>query len=276
MTERTQQDTTGTDDATATIDGTGADGADYGDRRTVLAAENLTHGYGDLVVLEGLSLEIPAGELTALIGPNGAGKTTLLRVLAGLESPDSGRVRYEGPNRPRWIGYLPQQPAFRPEFTAAETLRFYESLLGVDEPRPRTHLERVGMEAAADRPVGALSGGMRQLLGIAQAVVGDPPVVALDEPAHGLDPGMRTRIFDVLDRLAERGVAVVATTHDLAAADRRADRIGLLDRGEIVRSGTPAGLREELGVETLEDAYDASVSGTAGTVYVEGGSGREE
>lgn len=239
----------------------------------VLTVEDLAYGYDDVAVLEGVSLETKAGEFTALIGPNGAGKTTLLRLLAGLDSPDEGRIRYGGPDRPRRIGYLPQQPAFRPEFTAAETLRFYESLLAVAEPRPRALLERVGLEAAADRPVGALSGGMRQLLGIAQAVVGDPPAVLLDEPAHGLDPGMRSRVFDALEELVARGIAVVVTTHDLEAVERRADRIGVLDRGRIVRFGTPAALRDEFGVESLEAAYHESVSGTAGTVYVEG-SGR--
>ncbi|AUX07757.1 ABC transporter ATP-binding protein [Halalkaliarchaeum desulfuricum] len=242
----------------------------------VLAAENLTHSYGDVAVLDGVTLEIPEGRFTALIGPNGAGKTTLLRLLVGLERPDGGRIRYDGPDRPRRIGYLPQRPAFRPEFTAAETLYFYESLLGVPEPQPRAHLERVGLAAAADRPVGALSGGMRQLLGIAQAVIGDPPVVVLDEPAHGLDPGMRSRIFGAIEELAARGVAVLATTHDLNAVERSGDRIGVLDRGRVVRVGTPAALRDELGVETLTEAYDASVAGAAGTVYVEESGGEQQ
>ena len=242
----------------------------------ILVAEDLTHSYGDVAVLDGVSLGIRRGEFTALVGPNGAGKTTLLRLLVGLEPPERGRIRYDGPDRPRRIGYLPQRPAFRPEFTAAETLRFYESVLGVPEPKPRAHLERVGLSAAADRPVGALSGGMRQLLGIAQAVVGDPPVVVLDEPAHGLDPGMRSRIFGAIEELAGRGVAVVATTHDLNAVDRRADRIGVLDRGQVVRTGTPAALRDELGAETVAEAYDAAVAGAAGTVYVGGSEGEKQ
>lgn len=225
-----------------------------------LRAVDLTHTYGSVTVLENVSLEIPAGSVTGLIGPNGCGKTTLLRILTGVLSPTSGSVQYRGPDTVRQIGYLPQQPAFRPGFTTAETLTFYASLVGVDEQYASAALERVGLEAAAEQPVEALSGGMTRLLGIAQATIGDPPVVILDEPESGLDPGMSVRLFDIATELAAGGTAVLLSSHDLALLERSVDRVALLDRGQIRQYGTPeelCGAREK---ETLLEVYEATVS----------------
>lgn len=224
----------------------------------ILTATDVTHRYGELTVLESVTAEITPGTVTAVIGPNGTGKTTLLRILLGQLSPTAGTVSYTGPPVDRPIGYLPQQPSFRPQFTAAETLSFYGALLG-REVEPQTALDRVGLAGAADRPVEALSGGMRRLLGIAQSLIGDPPVVVSDEPASGLDPSMSTRAFDILTARAAAGTAVVVSSHDLGLVERFADRVLVIHDGEIAACGTPDELAATTSADSLWDVYDAVV-----------------
>jgi len=209
-----------------------------------LQATAVTRTFGDVTALSEVSVSVPAGEVVALIGPNGSGKTTLLRVLAGVLEPTAGSVDYAGPPADRTIGYLPQEPTFRPGFTALETAGFYARLVDDD---PAALLDRVGLDAVADRRVDALSGGMTRLLGIAQSLAGDPPVLALDEPGSGLDPGMSELVFDLVADLAAPGHAVVVSSHDLLAVERIADRIVVLDRGTVVARGSPAELRERTG-----------------------------
>nr|WP_152419432.1 ABC transporter ATP-binding protein [Halobiforma nitratireducens] len=245
---------------------------DVPDRPPVLEADDVDHSYGPVSVLENVSTTVDAGAVTALIGPNGSGKTTLLRTLAGLLEPTGGSVTYRGDDAARRIGYLPQQPAFRPGFTVLETVRFYSSLVGADEPDTAAvdRLETVGLADAADRPVEALSGGMTRLVGIAQATIGDPPVVVLDEPASGLDPGMSNHVFEIAAELAAEGTAVLLSSHDLSLVDRTADAVALLDDGRIVRQGPPASMRADLEVDSLRAVYEQSVAADAGTVRVQG------
>jgi len=222
----------------------------------VLVADDLSRQFGSVTVIDGLSLGLEAGELHALVGPNGSGKTTLLQLLAGIDSPTAGAVRYEGPAAPRKIGYLPQRPSFRPGFTARETLEFYTALVDTD---PEGLLDRVGLADAADRRVDELSGGMVRLLGLAQATVGDPPVILLDEPGSGLDPGMRRRMAELGRELAADGAAVLYSSHDLELVEAHSDRVFVVDGGSIVDRGAPDSLRGAYGVETLWDAFEAAV-----------------
>ena len=227
---------------------------------SMLTAAEIAHQYGELSVLESVNVDVPSGTVTAVIGPNGTGKTTLLRILLGQLTPTEGTVEYTGPAVDRPIGYLPQQPSFRPQFTAAETLEFYGALLGraVDT---QTALDRVGLAEAADRPVEALSGGMRRLLGIAQSLVGEPPVVVFDEPASGLDPSMSTRAFEILADRAAEGTAIVVSSHDLGLVERFADRVLVVHDGTIAARGSPRELMVETETESLWDVYDAVVHG---------------
>ncbi|WP_254522708.1 ABC transporter ATP-binding protein [Natrinema caseinilyticum] len=240
------------------------------DHTPVLEATGIDYDYGTVSVIRNVSMTIERGTVTALIGPNGSGKTTLIRVLTGLNEPTAGEVAYNGPDTARQIGYLPQRPAFRPGFTALETLRFYSSLVGGDETDASTELERIGLEDAADRPVEALSGGMTRLLGIAQATIGNPPIVVLDEPGSGLDPGMRLHVFDVAERLADDGIAVLLSSHDLELVERVADNVVILADGGVVREGSATELRERLGVDSLRPVYDNAIGGERDTVQVLG------
>ncbi|MFC6758131.1 ABC transporter ATP-binding protein [Halomicroarcula sp. GCM10025894] len=177
-----------------------------------LSTSDLTKSYGDVTAVDAVTVEFPDTAVTGLVGPNGSGKTTLIELLLGIERPTLGSVEYGGPEEVRRFGYLPQRPTFRPGFTVAETVDFYAGLVGDD---PDRLLANVGLEAVADRPVTGLSGGMTRLLGIAQALAGDPPVVVLDEPASGLDPAMSERIFGVVEDIAAEGRAVVLSSHEL-------------------------------------------------------------
>ncbi|MFC4543876.1 ABC transporter ATP-binding protein [Halosolutus amylolyticus] len=241
------------------------------DTLPILEATDIDHDYGTISVLENVSATLRRGAVTALIGPNGSGKTTLIRSLAGLHEPTAGKIAYHGPETARRIGYLPQHPAFRPGFTCLETLEFYASLVGGDETAAMTHLDRVGLADAADRPVEALSGGMTRLLGIAQATIGDPPVVVLDEPGSGLDPGMSMHVFDVAAELADDGIAVLLSSHDLELVERVADRVLILSDGRIVRRGSTAQLRDELDADSLWAVYETAIGGDLDTVRVQGG-----
>jgi len=229
-------------------------------------AEELSRAFGGVRVLDDVSLSVEPGTVTAFVGPNGSGKTTLFRLLCGLLSPTAGSVTYCGPDVPREIGYVPQRPSFRPGFTARETLEFYAALVDGEDPAAR--LEQVGLSAVADRRVEALSGGMVRLLGVAQATVGDPPVVVLDEPGTGLDPGMSSRIFEVIGELAADGTAVLASSHDLPRVERFADRLLLLDRGRVAAEGSPSELCEQHGAESLTGVFDVLTDGRKDSVAV--------
>lgn len=237
---------------------------------TVLRATDIEHAYGLVTVLEGVSLTVDAGTVTALLGPNGSGKTTLLRALAGLHEPTGGDVVYDGPDVARPLGYLPQRPAFRPGQTVLEALSFYASLVGLPPSSAMATLDRVGLRDATGRDVDALSGGMTRLVAIAQATIGQPPLVVLDEPASGLDPEMRLHIFDVLADLASAGTAVLLSSHDLGQVERTADRVALLDEGTIVERGSPEAVCAAADADTLLDAFRTTIAGETGRLRVRG------
>ncbi|MFB6121798.1 MAG: ABC transporter ATP-binding protein [Halobacteriaceae archaeon] len=222
-----------------------------------LAVDGLGFGFGDVRILDDATFSLDAGTVTAVVGPNGSGKTTVLELLAGLRRPDTGTVeRPTGDGRD--VAYLPQSPAFRPWFTVAETIRFYEALSGVDGSAADA-LSEVGLDDVAGRRVDALSGGMTRLLGIAQALVGDPPAVLLDEPTSGLDPDVTDRIFGATATLADEGRVVVVASHDVAAVEEWADRVLLVAGGAVVADDTPAGLLDRTDADTLRRAFSALV-----------------
>jgi ABC-type multidrug transport system ATPase subunit len=224
---------------------------------------DLHRGFGEVTVVDGVSFEVDSGTLVSLVGPNGSGKSTLLRVVAGVLAAEGGRVDVAA-RGVRPVGYLPQQPSFRPGFSVADTLRFYADLLGpeaAEDVDVDAVLDQVGLAGVRGRNVEALSGGMTRLLGLAQALLGDPSVLVLDEPASGLDPAISAHIFETVRALADDGRAVLLASHDLVSVERTADRVLVLDRGTFVADGSPDELVRVADADGLVDVFLDAVSG---------------
>ena len=233
----------------------------------MLEIRNLVKVYpGPVAALQGVSLEASRGML-GLLGPNGAGKTTLMRIVAGLLEPTSGAVLLDGedvtadPRRVRrQLGYLPQDFGFYPHLTGAAMLRFLLVLKGVRAPRGVKRLagellERVNLQDAAKRKVGSYSGGMRQRLGIAQALAGDPRIVVVDEPTAGLDPEERMRFYRLLAELAEDRL-VLLSTHIVEDISVLCPRVAVLTGGRVVADTTPGEARARLEGAIFEGAVE--------------------
>ena len=223
----------------------------------MLAAAGVSVAYGGVHALRDVSLVVSRGEVLGLLGPNGAGKSTLLRVLATLQRPDAGTVHVAGgdaladPQRARrHLGYLPQEFGFPPSLTPAELLEHFALLKGLEVAVQRRAgvaqmLERVNLWRDRHKPVRSLSGGMRQRLGIAIALISAPDVLIVDEPTVALDPAERHRVHDLIMELAEER-AVLLSTHLVADVDALCHRAVVLHHGRIVRAGPPAELAEAL------------------------------
>lgn len=233
----------------------------------MLEIENLVKVYpGAVAALQGITLRIPAG-MFGLLGPNGAGKSTLMRILAGLLEPTSGRVQFDGidivaePERiwPR-LGHLPQAFGFYPNLTGEAMLGHMLRLKGVQSPRGLAALcaellERVNLNAAARRKVKTYSGGMRQRLGIAQAIAGDPALLIVDEPTAGLDPEERVRFYRLLAELAETRT-VLLSTHIVEDVAMLCPHFAILRGGSLVATTTPREARERLSGTMFEGEVD--------------------
>ena len=211
---------------------------------------------GPVAALQGVSIEVPKG-MFGLLGPNGAGKTTLMRIVAGLLEPTSGTVHFNGEDivaDPRLIrrqlGYLPQDFGFYPHLTGESMLRFLLVLKGVQAPGGLKHLaaellDRVNLSYAAKRKVKGYSGGMRQRLGIAQALAGDPGLLIVDEPTAGLDPEERLRFYRLLAELAEDRT-VLLSTHIVEDISVLCPRMAIIANGRFVADTTPSEARGRL------------------------------
>ena len=218
-----------------------------------VVAENVGRHYGETVALESVSVTIETGEVFALVGPNGAGKTTLVRALTGTTDSE-GRVSLFGEspqavNRER-IGLLPQSFDPPARLTPRELLGYYGGLYNGARSTDQL-LAAVGMSEAADTHYENLSGGQQRRTCVATALVNDPDLLVLDEPTTGIDPAGQRALWGVLEGLADAGTTVLLTTHDMAEAERLADRVALLADGELVAVDSPASLVERHGGESL-------------------------
>ena len=211
---------------------------------------NLTKRYGPVEAVRDLSFALEPGEIIALVGHNGAGKTTLLKLLLGLAQPSEGSIRVLGENPAagefdarRRLGYLPENVSFNPALTARELLSFYAKLKSQPVAVALELLDRVGIGSASSRRLGTYSKGMRQRLGLAQALIGEPQVLLLDEPTTGLDPALRLDFYDIVEARRAAGATVVLSSHALAELGDRAGRIIIMNRGKMVANGSIDHLR---------------------------------
>jgi ABC-2 type transport system ATP-binding protein len=219
---------------------------------------------GDIHAVDGIDLEVAAGEIYGFLGPNGAGKSTTVHMLTTLLPPTAGRatvagfdIATQGADVRRHIGAALQEAALDNFLTGREHMDLQAGLSGLgkaDRTRRGTELlERVGLIEASDRKVGGYSGGMKRRLDLAMALVHSPSILFLDEPTTGLDPQSRSALWDEVQRLAtDDGVTVFLTTQYLEEADVLADRVGIIDRGRIVAEGTPDELKRDIGGDTVE------------------------
>ena len=231
----------------------------------MITFSDLTKRYGATTALDDVSFSVPAGCVTGFLGPNGAGKSTAMRILLGLSRADSGTATVDGRRYAQWpnpaavVGSLLDADALHPGRSGRETLRLSCLTLGLPARRADEALDLVGLTSKEGRKrVRGYSLGMRQRLGIAQAMLTDPSVLVLDEPANGLDPQGQRWLAETLRGWAERGGAVLLSSHQLAEVERIADRLVVIADGRVVADDTLQGLRAEHG-----DITDFYFSATA-------------
>ena len=224
---------------------------------SALALRALRKRYGDVVAVDGIDLEVRAGECFGLLGPNGAGKTTTIEICEGLTAPDGGDVevlgrRWSGDERAlrERLGIQLQDTQLSEKITVRETLdlfrSFYAQARTVDEV-----IAMVQLEEKRDARVGTLSGGQKQRLALACALVGDPELLFLDEPTTGLDPQARRQLWELIDRFRATGRTTLLTTHYMDEAERLCDRVAIMDHGKVIALGTPRALIAEIISENL-------------------------
>lgn len=222
-----------------------------------LRIRNLRKAYKDVVAVNGLDLEVRAGECFGLLGPNGAGKTTTIEICEGLTDADSGEVEVLGL---RWVqhaeelrqrlGIQLQETQLSEKLTVYETIRLFRSFFHKG-PTPDEVIAMVQLEEKKASRVGGLSGGQKQRLALACALVGDPDFLFLDEPTTGLDPQARRQLWDLIDRFKSGGRSILLTTHYMDEAERLCERVAIMDHGRVIALGTPRELIASIGVEHL-------------------------
>ncbi|MBU8878782.1 ABC transporter ATP-binding protein [Bacillus sp. FJAT-29790] len=218
----------------------------------VVTVRGLKKNFQKHEVIKGMDFELAEGNCIALLGANGAGKTTTLRMLSGLMKPSSGSIVFNGTQQGedvrKWIGYLPQHPVFYEWMTGREFLEYAGKLAGLaknaSKERTEELLELVDIADAKNRRIGKYSGGMKQRLGIAQAIIHRPKLVMLDEPVSALDPFGRREVLDLLEKL-KKETTILFSTHILNDAEEVCDEILFIHNGELVESGTMEQLRDK-------------------------------
>jgi Cu-processing system ATP-binding protein len=218
-----------------------------------LELKGLCKTYGSQTVVDKVDLSVATGESLAIIGHNGAGKTTLMKLILGLTRASAGNIRL-GPgssttkqlqNTGESIGFLPEVVSFPTSLSGRHLLRFYARLKKESDRNCDELLELVGLTAAADQKIGTYSKGMRQRLGLAQALLGDPSLLLLDEPTSGLDPFLRGHFYEIISARQATGTSVLISSHALTEIEARTDRIAIMKNGRLLVQGSLAQLRSE-------------------------------
>ncbi len=220
--------------------------------------EGLTYAYGRIQAVKGISFQVLPGEILGFLGPNGAGKSTTIKVLTGQLPPQGGRAEILGrrvgrgdPELQAQIGVCFEEKNLYLNMSGLENLNFFASLFGIREPHSLAALQRVGLADRAKDRVHSYSKGMRQRLMIARAFINSPRVLFLDEPTDGLDPVTAAEIRKTIREEAERGAAVLLTTHDMFEADELSDRVAFINEGEIVALDTAENLKLKYGERSV-------------------------
>ncbi|MFN2195487.1 MAG: ABC transporter ATP-binding protein [Anaerolineales bacterium] len=244
----------------------------------LISTENLVKRYGDKTAVNNVTFEVRGGEVFGFLGPNGAGKTTTIKMIVGLLRPTSGTVRVAGYDvqsqalqAKATSGYVPDTPNLYPKLSGRELLRFVGDLYEVDpqqvQRRSEEFLKLFELDQAGDDAIDSYSHGMQQKTALAAALIHDPNVLVLDEPTVGLDPRSARLIKDLLRQMADRGSAIFLSTHILEIAERMCDRIGIINKGELIAIGTMEELRAMgKGEASLEDIF---LDLTGGAEYAE-------
>lgn len=235
---------------------------------TLIETRDLVKRYGDKVAVNNVSFNVYGGEVFGFLGPNGAGKTTTLKMIVGLLQPTSGTVKvagYDVQTQPILAkaasGYVPDSPNLYAKLTGRELLRFVGDLYNLDRNQAAHRIDELlrmfDLVRAAEDTVDSYSHGMQQKTSLAAALMHDPRVLVLDEPTVGLDPKSARLIKDILRQLADRGAAVMLSTHILEIAERMCDRIGIINQGQLIAQGTMTELRalDKSGQTSLEDIF---------------------
>jgi ABC-2 type transport system ATP-binding protein len=235
---------------------------------TLVETRHLVKRYGDKVAVNDISFDVYQGEVFGFLGPNGAGKTTTIKVIVGLLQPTSGTVKVAGYDvqtqsmlAKASSGYVPDTPNLYAKLSGRELLRFVSDLYNMDRSQVGRRIDELlrmfDLTASADDTVDSYSHGMQQKTSLAAALMHDPKVLILDEPTVGLDPKSARLIKDILRQLADRGAAVMLSTHILEIAERMCDRIGIINKGQLIAVGTMDELRtlDKTGQTSLEDIF---------------------
>ncbi len=224
--------------------------------------ENLRKSYGAVVAVKDVSLQVKAGEIFGLLGPNGAGKTTTLRCLCTLSEPDAGRIEVSGisvTERPKQarqkLGYVAQEVAIDKVLTGRELLQLQAALYHLPRAFAKERIEQViqllGLQDYADQKSGTYSGGLKKRLDLAAGLLHQPDVLVLDEPTVGLDIESRFAVWEFLRQLRSQGTTVLLTSHYLEEIDMLADRVAIIDQGQVIASGTPTELKDKVGGDRI-------------------------
>ena len=220
--------------------------------KAMIVVKDLKKRYGDKQAVDGVSFEVKKGEIFGILGPNGAGKTTTLEMMETLRPIDSGSVEIDGVDvakNPQQIKYLigvqPQSPAFQDKTKLNEVIELFAAAYG-EKVDPMEFLRDVDLEEKANNYVEDLSGGQKQRLSITTALVHGPKVFFLDEPTTGLDPQARRHLWDLIEKVRDKGISVILTTHYMDEAEILCDRIAVMDNGKIIATDTPKNLIKQL------------------------------
>jgi ABC-2 type transport system ATP-binding protein len=225
----------------------------------MIELKSLTKKYGDYTAVDNLNLYVKKGEIFGFIGPNGAGKTTTIKMIGGILAPSAGTVKITGidiqqePEKAKGkIGFIPDRPYLYEKLTGMEFLKFTADLYGVPDDifsqKAQQNLEMFSLADWSDQLIESYSHGMKQRLIMSAALLHDPEVIIVDEPMVGLDPAAILMVKDLFQRLAQKGVTIFMSTHTLVVAEDICERIGVINKGQLIASGTTADLQREANI----------------------------